>query len=126
MSDDVELQIAETEDREHTLAEQEAAVYDQLAQKGLLQLWNRIKTGLHAEKFFASKTGKHVLDRLMQIVVDAQTEWMTAPDPTTPEIIECHRRASAASLAIHMLDEIVNDFPEARRDLEQIELEMGE
>jgi hypothetical protein len=120
--DELEQQV---EDRTEELHRAEQELVEQLDQRGQIEVWNRIRTMLHCEKFLASRTGKRVADRLIRTITDAQTEWLLADDPAKPEAREAHRRAQAAHMALFALGEILAEGHEAEIDLRRIELEIG-
>ena len=109
---------------EERLAKARAAeneLLEQLQFRGIDRLWGVVKDGLHAERFWTSRTGKRVAESLLAEVVDAQLEWLHSPDPTSKEAIEMHRRAQAAHLALAVLDRIVGAGEEATQELEEIQ-----
>lgn len=126
MSEELEQLVAESEQR---IAEAQAAEQDlitRLGELGLSEMWQKVRTRIHCEKFLQSRTGKKVIDRLMRTITDAQSEWLLASDPTSKEVIEAHRRATSAHMAIFALDEILADGGQAEADLIRIEQETGE
>ena len=126
MSEELDQLVAESEQR---IAEAQAAEQDllkSLGELGLTEVWKKVRTRLHCERFIESRTGKKVVDRLMRTITDAQNEWLLASDPASKEVVEAHRRATAAHMAIFALDEILADGGEAEADLIRIEQEMGE
>jgi len=126
MSDELDELELEAQQRSEEIAKAEADLIEQLQQRGLVDLWNRVRTSLHCERFIDSRTGKAVIDRLMKTITGAQIEWLLASDPGSPEVIEAHRRAQAAHMALFAIDEILTDGKEAEADLQRIQLELGE
>jgi hypothetical protein len=103
----------------------EADLLEHLQNRGLVEVWKKVKDGLHCEKFLESRTGKHVVDRLVRTITDAQEAWLLADDPLDPEVVKAHRRAQAAHMAIFALDEVLLESKEAQNDLERIQREVG-
>ncbi len=123
---DVETQLAEAAERESDAAAAEADLIERLQQRNMADVWQRVRDRLHCERFMESRTGKRVYERLVRDIVDAQTEWLLAADPTKPEVVEAHRRAQASHTAIFTIDAILADGGEAEKELDQIARELGE
>lgn len=121
--DDLEL---ETREREETARAAEKDLIERLQAHGVASLWQGIRDRVHCQAFLESRTGKRVTERLIRTVLDAQNEWLISDDPRSPTIIEAHRRAQAAHMAIFVLDETISEGAEAERELEQIQRELGE
>lgn len=126
MSEEIEQLVAESEQRIAEAQRAEADLLEHLKNLGLTEVWQKVRARLHCERFLESRTGKTVVDRLIRTITDAQNEWLLASDPTSKEVIEAHRRATAAHMAIFALDEILADGGEAEADLIRIEQELGE
>lgn len=121
---DVEAELIQAEQREEDLRQIEAQLLERLDAEGHLEVWKKFKTGLHCERFFESPTGKHLADRLVRSVIDAQNEWLSV-EPDSKEAAAAHRRALAAKMALFTIDEILADGKEAEADLKRLEREVG-
>lgn len=126
MSVDVETLELEANQRLEEAQAAENDLIERLQSRGLINLWDKVRDKLHCERFLESRTGKLAINRLVGTIHEAQMEWLLCSDPTRPEMIESHRRATAAHMAIFSLDEVIGNGDEAQRELMQIEREMGE
>lgn len=123
---EVDILEAEQQARAEDTRAAEMDLIERLAAHGYAGLWDKVRDGLHCQRFLGSRTGKRVYERLARTVADAQSEWLNAADPRAANITEAHRRAQAAHFAIFALDEILRDGGDAERELNQIERELGE
>jgi hypothetical protein len=90
-----------------------------------VELWKTVRKRLHCEKFFLSPTGLAMTDQLMKTITNAQMQWLLAGDPTAPTVLDAHRHAQAAQLALYSIDKIMGDGKQALVELERIQREMG-
>lgn len=123
---DIDEQQAAADQRIADARQAERDLMEQLDHRGLVEVWNTVRKGLHCERFLESRTGKAVTERLMKTVIEAQTFWLLADDPLAPDVVNAHRRAQAAHMALFALDEILATSETAQMDLERIQQDLGD
>lgn len=121
--DELETEAAERSAKASAVEEE---FIESLQTQEQIELWNRCKDSLHAERFWKSRTGRRIAKELMQEILAAQNEWLLSDNPRHDKVMELHKRAQAAHLALFMMDKLIADSREAAEQLERIAAEMGE
>lgn len=121
---EVEQAEIEVEERIAAARAAEQDFVDRLQTDAQRALWDRCKDGLHAERFWESRTGLRVANTLIAEILSAQIDWLNATNPTSPEIVDAHRRAQAAEAALYAIDKAIGDGKQAAQELEQLNREI--